>query len=80
MAKVFRGLPSADDVVQGELGDCWFLSSLAALAEFQEGRWVRALLPCQETLSETGAYVVRLCIGGRWRNIIVDDRLPCIGL
>mmetsp|Transcript_116159 Transcript_116159/g.375329 ORF Transcript_116159/g.375329 Transcript_116159/m.375329 type:complete len:729 (+) Transcript_116159:223-2409(+) len=77
--QLFRGKPRADDVLQGELGDCWFLSSLAALAEFQGGRFVRALLPEQARLSREGAYLVRLCLGGRWRGILVDDRLPCIG-
>jgi len=77
--RLFRGMPCADDVQQGELGDCWFLSSLAALAEFQEGRFVHALLPGQEALSATGAYLVRLCLGGRWRGVVVDDKFPCIG-
>mmetsp|Transcript_103998 Transcript_103998/g.294152 ORF Transcript_103998/g.294152 Transcript_103998/m.294152 type:complete len:729 (+) Transcript_103998:64-2250(+) len=77
--RLFRGTPRAGDVQQGELGDCWFLSSLAALAEFQEGRFVRALLPGQEDVSPVGAYVVRLCLGGCWRGVLVDDRFPCIG-
>jgi len=77
--RLFRGRPRADDVQQGELGDCWFLSSLAALAEFQHGRFVRALLPGQETVSQAGAYVVRLCLGGRWTGVLVDDLLPCLG-
>jgi hypothetical protein len=67
--RLFRDLPRAVDVQQGELGDCWFLSSLACLADFQEGRFVRALLPRQTGLSPFGAYVVRLCIGGRWRLV-----------
>ncbi|CAE7642131.1 sol [Symbiodinium sp. CCMP2592] len=77
--QLFRGTPSADDVQQGELGDCWFLSSLAAMAEFQGGRLVQRLLPDQRQFSRAGAYLVRLWLGGRWRDVIVDDRLPCIG-
>lgn len=77
--QLLRGQPRADDVQQGELGDCWFLSSLAAMAEFQGGRLVQRLLPEQKSLDEAGVYLVRLWLGGCWRDIIVDDRLPCIG-
>jgi len=76
---LFRGPPSSDDVRQGGLGDCWFLSSLAALAEFKDGRFIRALLPQQSVLHPLGVYVVRLCLGGCWRSIVVDDLLPCVG-
>jgi len=65
-------------VQQGELGDCWLISSLAALAEFQGGCFVRALLPSQERLNSAGVYLVRLCLGGWWRSILIDDRLPCL--
>jgi hypothetical protein len=77
--RLIRDKPRADDVQQGELGNCWFLSSLAALAEFQDGRFVRALFPGQSGISSSGVYLVRLCLGGQWRGILVDDRLPCIG-
>lgn len=77
--QLFRGEPSAEDVQQGELGDCWFLSSLAALANFRRGRFLGALLPGQVKPSPAGAYVVRLCLGGQWCDILVDDRLPCMG-
>jgi len=77
--QLFRGRPRSDDVLQGELGDCWFLSSLAALADYQDGRFVQALLPCQQHFTSTGAYLVRLCLGGVWRGVLVDDRLPCAG-
>lgn len=77
--QLFHGSPQANDVKQGELGDCWLISSLANLADFQDGSFIRALLPGQETASKVGAYLVRLCLGGRWRGILVDDRLPHIG-
>lgn len=62
---------------QGRLGNCWFLAALAALADIQDGALVRSLLPKQRHRSRAGAYVVRLCLGGRWRAALVDDRLPC---
>lgn len=77
--QLFRSVLRADDVVQGELGDCWLLSALAALAEARGGALARALLPAQEQPSNSGAYIVRLCIGGRWRGVVLDDRLPCLG-
>lgn len=75
--RLFRDVPRSDDIQQGGLGDCWFLSSLAVLAEFQGGRFLRGLLPRQGQLSPCGAYLVRLCLGGMWRGILIDDRLPC---
>mmetsp|Transcript_44012 Transcript_44012/g.141109 ORF Transcript_44012/g.141109 Transcript_44012/m.141109 type:complete len:758 (-) Transcript_44012:132-2405(-) len=77
--QLFRGDPCADDIQQGALGDCWFLSSLAALAEFRGGQFARELFPEQIKLSPAGIYMVRLCLGGQWHSILVDDRLPCIG-
>mmetsp|Transcript_73898 Transcript_73898/g.190713 ORF Transcript_73898/g.190713 Transcript_73898/m.190713 type:complete len:670 (-) Transcript_73898:226-2235(-) len=77
--QLFRGIPRAEDVQQGVLGNCWFISSLAALADFEGGRFVRALLPGQDRVSPAGAYVVRLCLGGRWHGLLVDDLLPAMG-
>jgi len=77
--QLFRDSPQAEDVQQGELGNCWFISSLAVLAEFQGGRFIRMLFPGQTAPSQSGAYLVRLCLGGEWRDIIIDDRLPCVG-
>lgn len=59
---------------------CWFLSSLACICEYNDGELVRQLFPGQTILSSKGAYVVRLCVAGRWEMISVDDRsvsIPC---
>jgi len=76
---MFRGQPSVDDVSQGMLGDCWFLSALGALAEFHDGRHLKTLLPGQTEVCREGVYLVRLCLAGRWHEILVDDRVPCVG-
>eukprot|EP00939_MAST-03C_sp_MAST-3C-sp1_P005232 g5232.t1 len=71
---VFRGDPRASDVNQGELGDCWFLSSLAVLAAYPE--LIRRLLVTTGK-SRHGVYAVRLCLGGGWKTLLVDDYFPC---
>lgn len=75
------GQPNPDDVKQGACGDCWFLSSLSVLAAYQDGRLVKALFPGDQHdgVKTGGAFVVRLCFGGAWRNIVLDDQFPSTG-
>ena len=66
--------PSPKDVIQGELGTCWFLSALALLAEKPF-----LLLNCviSQKYNPYGIHQVRLCRRGEWVVVNIDDYLPC---
>ena len=59
-----------DDIIQGTLGDCYFLSAIAALANQEV--YVRRLFYTQKR-SDTGAYAVYYLINGEWKMGIIDD-------
>lgn len=56
---VFRD-PKPNDVLQGALGDCWFITALSVLAE--ESKYLKRVLITQQYNYE-GIYCVRLCKG-----------------
>jgi calpain-15 len=74
--KLFRDDPRADDVKQGAVGNCWFLGALSILAH-QNPKLIRSLFPFNQEYSDQGVYLIRLCKDGLWRNVIIDDNLPC---
>mmetsp|Transcript_3316 Transcript_3316/g.6299 ORF Transcript_3316/g.6299 Transcript_3316/m.6299 type:complete len:512 (+) Transcript_3316:58-1593(+) len=81
---------SAGDVCQGGLGDCWLVSTIAALAEYPGliqrifitketspfGRYVLRLFDISIPL-ETAAEEGRGAKKGKFVNVVVDDLLPC---
>jgi hypothetical protein len=68
---------SHSDIHQGGVGNCYFLSALAVLTENPD-RIMSIFLPESQTISKTGAYGIRLCIDGHWREVVVDDYVPCV--
>ena len=75
---------SADDLLQGKVGDCWFLSALAVIAERPDlimrlfgvnGNRESYSVP---VLNEYGIAEITLFIDGFWKKVIIDNFLPCI--
>ncbi|KAH7957392.1 hypothetical protein HPB52_018538 [Rhipicephalus sanguineus] len=68
---------SRNDIVQGALGDCWFLSSCAAVA--QRPDLMHRVVPQEQQLYGSeykGAVRFNLWRFGRWVVVYVDDLLP----
>ncbi|KAI5120453.1 hypothetical protein M0805_008500 [Coniferiporia weirii] len=68
---LFIDEPSATDIVQGGLGDCWFLSAIAAVATKPE--LIKKL--CVEHDKGVGIYGFIFCRDGEWVEVIIDDQL-----
>jgi hypothetical protein len=74
---VFVDGTSRRDVLQGTLGDCWLLSTCAAIAKRED--LIQRVIADDQPLfgpSYTGLVCVRLYRFGYWRNVYIDDRLP----
>jgi len=72
---LIRPCPFSSDIVQGLLGNCWFLSALALVAEKPE--LLKTILPTKaEEFERTRRATVRLFKQGKWYLVMVDDMLP----
>lgn len=62
-----------DDTIQGYLGDCWVLTSFAAMAEHPQRIWDMFET---KTYNSAGLYSLRLYHLGVPMSVVVDDYLP----
>ena len=65
----------ADDIQQGYLGDCYFLSCLSVLAD-RPGMIERLILT--PTVNTGGVFAARFCKHGAWHDVLIDDHFPCV--
>ncbi|KAJ8313093.1 hypothetical protein KUTeg_010466, partial [Tegillarca granosa] len=69
-----------DDIKQGILGDCWFLSSCAAVS--QRENFMKKIVPKDQPLygyGYRGIVHFRFWRFGEWVDVYIDDRLPTVG-
>jgi len=72
--KIFSGKIDPNDINQGALGNCWFLASIASLAE--NPALIKRLFITKEYNPE-GIYKIKLCKNGEWVTVTIDDYIPC---
>lgn len=70
--KLFSGKIEPNDIRQGELGNCYFLSALSCLAEYTN--MVERLFEYYDL--KNGYFLVWLCIDGRWKLVELDGFIP----
>lgn len=68
--------PQATDIVQGTLGNCWFLCALSLVAERPE-LLSRILKTTNEEFNATKMVTIRLFRYGQWQRMNIDAKLPC---
>ena len=74
---VFEKDIEASDILQGQLGDCWFLCAVSALTE--RPALVERLFLTKE-FNDEGVYRMKFCKNGEWQEVVVDDYFPCYPL
>ena len=65
--------PNYNNIHQGALGDCYYLSSLAAVAEVPKRIQNIFLTP---TYNKAGIFAVTVYVRGKPIQVVVDDQLP----
>jgi len=62
-----------EDIHQGVLGNCYFLSSLSAIAENHERL---AKLVLNKEVPKNGCYAIKVYIQGKEKTVVIDDLFP----
>ena len=71
---IFQGYIEPSDIKQGQIGDCYFLSSLAALAERPDR--IRNMF-LNDDANDYGVYGSVMYKNGVKMCVVIDDLIPC---
>ena len=74
--QVFEDGISPDDIIQGSIGDCYFLSAVGSLCKFS--RYIDRLFLTKERTKEH-LYGVFVFLNACWKLVCIDDYLPYTG-
>ena len=74
--KVFEEGCSADDILQGSIGDCYFLSAIGSLCKFPK---LIERLFYTKSKTKQHEYGIYIFINGLWELVLVDDYFPYAG-
>jgi len=72
---LYRHQPHPSHVRQGSVGNCWFLSALAVVAE--RPSLISQIVP-QRCTNTVGLYQINFCLDGKWTPVLVDSHLPVV--
>ena len=74
--QVFEEGISPDDIIQGSIGDCYFLSAIGSLCKFSH--YIDKLFFTKEKTKEH-LYGVFIYLNAKWKLVLIDDFLPFTG-
>ena len=74
--QVFEEGITPDDIIQGSIGDCYFLSAIGSLCKFS--RYIDKLFFTKEKTKEH-LYGVFIYLNACWKLVLIDDFLPYTG-
>ena len=73
---IFENGTNREDIMQGSLGDCYFLSVISSLCSYK--KLIQKLFYTKNKTNEH-LFGIYIFINGCWELVLIDDYLPCTG-
>ena len=74
LSKIILDNPEPNDIIQENEADSNFVSALSCIAE--KSNLIKRLF-ISDDISKHGIYILKLCVKGIWKKIVIDDLFPC---